>query len=40
MEKETKKYKCNKCKDKITNVICSCEVEQKYDNDYEEWRNK
>lgn len=37
---ETKeKYKCEICKDKITSVICICEVSPKYDNDYEEWLN-
>jgi tRNA(Ile2) C34 agmatinyltransferase TiaS len=45
-ENETKKsegdenYKCNKCKDKVGEVICPCEVAPKYDPDYEEWRNK
>ena len=33
-------FKCNKCKDKISEVICPCEVAPKYDIDYEEWKNK
>jgi len=35
-----KAYKCKKCKDKIGEVICPCEVAPKYDVDYEEWKNK
>lgn len=30
-------YKCKKCKDRINEVICSCEVASKYDLDYEDW---
>jgi hypothetical protein len=34
-----KKYKCNKCKDKVGEVICPCEAAPKYNPDYEEWKN-
>jgi len=29
-----KKYKCNICKDKLTEVICRCEVNEFRDNDF------